>query len=67
MYYRNNLPDRSSLSSWVLLLLIFIGVVSYIAYRHSQTGAPAEPIELETPDSPAAVKNDPYYGISRPQ
>lgn len=58
------MTERKSLSSWVLLLLILISLVAYLAYRNGQSGEPADPIELKTPNSPAATKNDPYYGVS---
>ena len=59
------MAERSSLSSWVLLLLILISLVAYAAYRYNQNTRPPDRIELDTPDSPATDRNDPDYGASQ--
>jgi hypothetical protein len=61
------MAERSSLSSWILFLLILLSVIAYWAYRYNQDTALPEKIELDTPDSPAADHNDPDYGASQPE
>ena len=61
------MAERSSLSSWVLLLLILISILAYLAYRNSQAHPAPDAIELATPDSPATDRNDPDYGASQRQ
>lgn len=59
------MAKHSSLSSWVLLLLILITLLAYFAYRNSQEPTERDTIELADPDSPAADHNDPDYGASQ--